>query len=53
MKLPTTVSDDGTQQRTEECIADIPVPRTVEELVEGLQGVSPGQDSTAFCGADP
>ena len=34
VKLPSTVSDDGTQQRTAECIADIPVPQDVKELVE-------------------
>ena len=33
-KLPKTVSEDGTQQRTAERIADIPVLQGVEELVD-------------------
>ena len=52
VKLPKTVSQDGIRQRTAERIADIPVPQTLEELVEVLQGFSPGQESSVFCGAD-
>ena len=51
VKLPKTESDDRTQQRTAECIVNIPVSQNVVELVE-VSRVLPGQDSTAFCGAD-
>ena len=34
MKLPKTESDDRTQQRTAECIVNIPVSQNVVELVE-------------------